>query len=89
VDPTVVNGDGGAIDNADNGGAGTAVVSASTFSGNVAKHAGAAVANDGSSFVAADIFNGSCYQSSSQTKWSDAGYNVGTNATCLNGGRPT
>ncbi len=36
--------------------------------------------------MAGDIFNGSCYQSSSQTKWSDAGYNVGTNASCLNGG---
>jgi hypothetical protein len=86
VDSTVVNGDGGAPDNADNGGLGTAVVSASTFSGNVAKHAGAAVANDGSLFVAADIFNGSCYQSSSQTKWSDLGYNVGANATCLHAG---
>ncbi len=47
VDSSVVNGDGGAIDNADNGGLGTVVVSASTFSGNVAKHTGGTVANDG------------------------------------------
>jgi hypothetical protein len=44
------------------------------------------VANDGTFAAVADIFNGSCYQSSSQTKWSDVGYNVGTNATCLNAG---
>ena len=77
VDSSVVNGDGGAIDNADNGGLGTVVVSASTFSGNVAKHTGSTVANDGSLFVAGDIFNGSCYQSSSQTKWSDAATTLG------------
>jgi len=86
VDSTVTNGDGGAIDNADNGGVGTSVVSASTFSGNVAKHSGGTVANDGTLFVVADIFNGTCYQSSSQTKWSDVGYNVATSATCLNAG---
>ena len=86
VDSNVTNGDGGAIDNADNGGIGTAVVSASTFSGNVAKHAGGTVANDGTLFAAADIFNGSCYESSSQTEWADQGYNVGANGTCLNGG---
>jgi len=86
VNSSATNGDGGAIDNADNGGLGTVVLSASTFSGNVAKHAGGAVANEGTVFVAADILNGSCYQSSIQTKWSDAGYNVGSNATCLKGG---
>jgi hypothetical protein len=86
VDSTVTNGDGGAIDNADNGGTGTVAVSASTFSANVAKHSGDTVANDGTLFVVADIFNGTCDQSSSQTKWSDVGYNVGTNATCLSAG---
>ncbi len=86
VDSSLINGNGGAIDNADNGGTGTAVVSASTFSGNAAKHSGGTVANGGTLFVGADIFNGSCYQSSSQTKWSDVGFNVGTNATCLNAG---
>ena len=89
VDSNLINGDGGAIDNADNGGTSTVAVSASTFSGNVAKHSGGTVANDGTLFVVADIFNGSCYQSSSQTKWSDVGYNVGANATCLDGGQPT
>ena len=86
VDSNLINGNGGAIDNADNGGTSTVAVSASTFSGNVAKHSGGTVANDGTLFVVVDIFNGSCYQSSSQTKWSDVGYNVGTNATCLNAG---
>jgi len=86
VDSNLINGNGGAIDNADNGGTSTVAVSASTFSVNVAKHSGGTVANDGTLFVVADIFNGSCYQSSSQTKWSDVGYNVATSATCLNAG---
>jgi hypothetical protein len=86
VDSTVTNGDGGAIDNADNGGTGTVVVSASTFSGNAAKHSGGTVANSGSVFVAGDILNGSCSKSASGAKWSDLGYNVAANSTCLNAG---
>ncbi|MGO9333042.1 MAG: choice-of-anchor Q domain-containing protein [Acidimicrobiales bacterium] len=84
VDSTVINGDGGAIDNADNGGAGTVVVSASTFSGNVATHASGTVANAGTLFVAGDILKGSC--SKSGGKWSDQAYNVAANATCLDAG---
>lgn len=59
---------------------------AGTFSGNVAKHSSGTLANSGSVFVAGDILNGSCSSSASGSKWSDLGYNVAANATCLDGG---
>ena len=80
--------DGGAIDNADRGGAGLAI-SASTFSSNTATGEGGAIDNAdhaGTStvWVAADIVNGSCDRPAGT--WNDEGYNVGINKTCLNAG---
>ena len=84
---------GGAIDNAD-GGQGTLSLSASTFSANNANNIyspgtpGGGAVNGGSHgavWVVADIFNGPC--SWAGATWNDEGYNIGRNASCLNGGK--
>ncbi len=80
-------GDAGAIDNADDGGTTTLTVTDSTFSGN----SGAAgdIANgdyggNGTAYIAADILDDSCDQAGGT--WTDNGYNLGTDGSCLNGG---
>ena len=84
---------GGAIDNSDVGGTGTVSVSASTFSANKANNiygvhgapGGGAIGSGGRGTVwaAADIFDGPCHWTSGT--WNDAGYNIGSNGTCLRG----
>jgi hypothetical protein len=80
--------DGGAIDNGDNAGRGTVIVSMSTFSGNSASDGGAIDNGDhrggGTVSDAADMFGGSCDQVGGT--WDDEGYNVGSDGTCLSGG---
>jgi hypothetical protein len=78
-------GDGGAIDNGDNAGTGTLTVTASTFSANLAEKHGGTVANFLTVWASADIFSGSCSESAGGI-WNDAGYNVGSDATCLSAG---
>jgi hypothetical protein len=85
---------GGAIDNSDAGGTGTVSVSASTFSGSTANNiygvhgapGGGAIGSGshGTIWTAADIFDGPCHQTGGT--WNDAGYNIGSNGTCLRGG---
>lgn len=79
-------GDGGAIDNA---GRGTVTIVASTFSGNTALYNGATIDNAdnagaGAVWVAGDLFSGTCTEGTGI--WDDAGYNVGSDGTCLKGG---
>jgi len=91
VDSFDAAGDGGAIANADDG-SGTLAVWASTFSSNIAAGSGSAITNGinggrgvpiiGVVETAADIFNGTCDQLAGSS-WSDQGYNVGSNPTCL------
>jgi hypothetical protein len=78
----VDNGDGGAIDNGDNGGTGTLIVTAATFSGNTAKRDGGTVANFTTIWASGDIFNGDCHESAGGI-WNDEGYNVGNDTTCV------
>jgi hypothetical protein len=72
------SGHGGAIDNE----SGTVTVSSSTFSGNTSPHGPAIYSND-AVFVAGNIFADGCVQNSGS--WTDAGFNVGADATCFNG----
>jgi hypothetical protein len=84
------NDDGGAIDNADQGGSEVLSVSGSTFSDNSAPIGGIIDTADGGSdavAVAADIFDGTCSQSGGT--WDDEGYNVGLDASCLAGSAPS
>jgi predicted outer membrane repeat protein len=84
---------GGAIDNSDAGGTGIVSVSASTFSGNKANNiygvhgapGSGAIGSGGHGTVwaAADIFDGPCHRTGGT--WNDAGYNIGSNGTCLRG----
>ncbi|HEY1915255.1 MAG TPA: choice-of-anchor Q domain-containing protein [Streptosporangiaceae bacterium] len=77
--------DGEAIDNADYGGRGQMIVTASTFTGN----RGPARRDDrqrrpwrgGSVTVAADVFSGGCRHP--RGIWNDLGYNAGSGATCF------
>ena len=69
---------------------GLVTVTRSTFSGNVASQgnvvdnaAAPAGASPSSIWAAADIFDGGCQNLGA---WNDGGYNVGSDATCLNGG---
>ncbi len=84
---------GGAIDNAfGSGSVGTLTVTSSTFTGDTAHNGGSpAIENGGgnpagnaTTTVTADIFAEDC--NSSSGTWTDGGYNVGTDGTCLNGG---
>jgi hypothetical protein len=84
---------GGAIDNAfGNGSVGTLTVTSSTFTGDSADNGGSpAIENGGgnpagsaTTTVAADVFAEDCNKSTGT--WADAGYNVGSDGTCLNGG---
>jgi hypothetical protein len=82
--------DGGAIDNGDKSGTGTLTVTNSTLSGNRARAHGNTVDNrnrrdHGVVAVGADIFAGSCARSAG--RWHDEGYNVGSDPSCLNGGK--
>ncbi len=81
---------GGAIVNG-YGGSGTLSVSGSTFTGNTASsgqvinsgnHSGT-----GAVFVAADLFDGGCALVAGA--WTNAGYNAGTDVSCLGGGKTT
>ena len=79
--------DGGAIWNTTD----TLTVSSSTFSANSVNGDGADIDNgDGGStgtvWAAADIFDGFCAKPKRGT-WHDLGYNIGSDGTCLNGGR--
>jgi predicted outer membrane repeat protein len=78
--------DGGAIDSGDNDGGGSVTVSASTFAGNSAFYDGEAINSGGAATVAvaADVFAGSCDQG--RGTWDDAGYNAGSDGSCLAGG---
>ena len=81
--------DGGAIDNADRGGAGLAASRPPRSRATPPQREGGAIDNAdhaGTStvWVAADIVNGSCDRPAGT--WNDEGYNVGINKTCLNAG---
>ena len=91
----IAQSNGGAIDNGDlndnyfPGGLGTLDVATSTFSGNFASSHGLTIdsGDDGGSAaatVAANVFAGSCSQAGGT--WTDQGYNVGSDASCFNGG---
>ena len=84
---------GGAIDNAfGSGSVGTLTVTSSTFTGDTAHNGGSpAIENGGgnpagnaTTTVTADIFAEDC--NSSSGTWTDGGYNVAADGTCLNGG---
>ena len=79
---SVPNGYGGAIDNEATG---TLAASGSTFSANTAKNGGGTINNFHLVWAAADIFNGGCHQGAGAT-WTDEGYNVGADASCLKAG---
>lgn len=78
-------GDGGAIDNGDNEGSATLTVATSTFSANLAKVDGPTISNFVTLWSVANVFNGTCHEASGGL-WTDEGYNVGSDATCLSGG---
>ncbi|HMK97639.1 MAG TPA: hypothetical protein VK425_08855, partial [Acidimicrobiales bacterium] len=67
---------------------GPVIVWASTFSANTANMYGNTIDDQPNGIVqaAADIFDGSCNQASG-TEWDDEGYNVSSDATCLNAGQ--
>ncbi|HUC14488.1 MAG TPA: choice-of-anchor Q domain-containing protein [Acidimicrobiales bacterium] len=84
---------GGAIDNAfGSGSVGTLTVTSSTFTGDTAHNGGSpAIENGGgnpagsaTTTVTADVFAEDCNDSSGT--WTDGGYNVGSDSTCLNRG---
>jgi len=84
---------GGAIDNAfGSGSVGALTVTSSTFTGDSAHNGGSpAIENGGgnpagsaTTTVAADVFAEDCNKSTGT--WTDGGYNVGSDGTCLNGG---
>lgn len=83
--------EGGAIDNGDDGGTGNLTAVYSTFSGNTASPtppasqgatiANAATSGSGTTYLAADVLDGSCWQAGGS--WVDDGFNVSTSSTCL------
>jgi len=82
IDTRGPNGYGGAIDNVATG---TLVVSNSSFSANTAKNGGGTINNFHLVWATTDIFSGPCHEAA-QGSWNDEGYNVGSDATCLNAG---
>src|SRR5271166_1141505 len=82
IDTRGHNGYGGAIDNVATG---TLVVSNSSFSANTAKNGGGTINNFHLVWATTDIFSGPCHEAA-QGSWNDEGYNVGSDATCLNAG---
>jgi hypothetical protein len=81
--------DGGAVDNNDNMGAGASLtITQSTLAGDVGTQLGNEIGNDhyttgGEVWAGADIFDGSCDDFSPSGAWTDAGYSVATDGTCL------
>ena len=86
------NNDGGAIDSNDGGVNGSLTIADSTLLADTAGSNGNEIDNNdnggagGAVYVAADLLDGSCVETSAGAgSWTDSGYNVASDASCLGG----